>query len=127
MLVIVTLAGCGGQSGSESAADTDTGIEPQDPALVEAGSVLYQASCAECHGSDLRGTDQGPSHLSVVYEPTHHGDVAFQLAVLQGSRQHHWPFGDMEPVTGLTQDDVTKIIAYVREQQRIEGFEPYPP
>jgi hypothetical protein len=33
----------------------------------------------------------------------------------------------MAPVEGLTLDDVTAIIAFVREQQRIEGFEPYPP
>lgn len=30
----------------------------------------------------------------------------------------------MEPVDGLTGDD---IVAYVREPQRLFGFEPYPP
>jgi ubiquinol-cytochrome c reductase cytochrome c subunit len=31
-----------------------------------AGADLYAANCASCHGSDLRGTQEGPSHLSVV-------------------------------------------------------------
>lgn len=105
----------------------DTGIEPQDPELVELGAGLYEATCAECHGSDLRGTDKGPSHLSYVYRPNHHADGAFFLAVLRGSTAHHWRFGDMSPVEGLTTEDVEAIVAYVREQQRLEGFEAYPP
>lgn len=38
-----------------------------------------------------------------------------------------WPFGDMEPVPGLDDADIERIVAYVRENQRIHGFEPYPP
>jgi hypothetical protein len=30
-------------------------------------------------------------------------------------------------VPGLTPEDVTAIVAFVRENQRIEGFESYPP
>jgi hypothetical protein len=33
----------------------------------------------------------------------------------------------MPPVEGLSTEDVEAIVAFVREQQRIEGFEPYPP
>lgn len=105
----------------------ETGIPPQDETLVAEGDVLYQANCAECHGSDLRGTDKGPSHLSIVYEPNHHGDGSFALAAINGVRQHHWPFGDMDPVPGLDEADMERIIAYVRENQRLHGFESYPP
>lgn len=98
-------------------------IEPQDPELVEAGAELYAANCAECHGSDLRGTDKGPSHLSIIYEPRHHADGAFVFAIQRGSRAHHWPFGDMPPVEGLSPEDIEATIAFVREQQRVEGFE----
>lgn len=122
-MTLVVLAAACGDGGSAD----DTGIPVQNPQLVETGAALYEATCAECHGADLRGTDTGPSHLSRVYEPGHHGDAAFFLAVLQGSRQHHWRFGDMEPIDGLTQADVEAIVAFVRETQRIEGFEPYPP
>ena len=120
------IAACNSTSGSATTAG-DTGIAPQDPELVLTGEELYQANCAECHGTDLRGTDKGPSHLSIVYEPNHHGDGAFLLAIQRGVRAHHWPFGDMAPVAGLTQDDTAAIIAFVREQQRLHGFEPYPP
>lgn len=91
--------------------------------MVAVGEELYQATCAECHGTDLRGTDKGPSHLDAVYEPSHHADAAFFLAVQLGSRAHHFGFGDMAPVEGLTDDDVAAIVAYVRETQRIEGFD----
>ena len=115
-------AGCG--------ADTTgfvAGIPPQDPAVVARGEELYQASCADCHGVDLRGTDQGPSHLSEIYEPNRHADIAFLLAVRRGTPAHHWTFGAMAPVEGLSEDDVATIVAYVREGQRTEGFEPFPP
>ena len=116
----VVLAACGGGS-------SEADIPTQDPELVAAGADLYAANCAECHGTDLRGTDKGPSHLSEVYEPNHHADGAFLFAVQAGSRAHHWSFGDMPPVEGLSTEDVEAIVAFVREQQRIEGFEPYPP
>lgn len=118
--VMAALAGCASSSPGST-------IPTQDAALVGLGETLYEANCAECHGADLRGTDRGPSHLSQVYEPGHHSDDAFWLAVLQGSRQHHWRFGDMEPISGLSRQDVDAIVAFVRERQRIDGFEPYPP
>ncbi|NND84488.1 MAG: c-type cytochrome, partial [Acidimicrobiia bacterium] len=74
-LFAILLVACGNTA--ETGADAGTGIPVQDATLVAAGEPVYQANCASCHGSDLRGTDQGPSHLSVVYEPGHHGDIAF--------------------------------------------------
>jgi len=62
-------------------------VEPQDPALVAAGEPLYGASCAQCHGVDLRGTDRGPSHLSSIYQPRRHTDFAFVQAVKFGSQR----------------------------------------
>lgn len=113
---------CGGDgSGGQ------TTIPAQDPVLVSQGETLYQLSCAECHGTDLRGTDKGPSHLSAVYRPGHHADGSFLLAARVGVRQHHWRFGDMPPVPNLSDDEIEAITAFVREQQRVEGFEPYPP
>ena len=120
LAVALLVTACGETTG-------DTGIPPQDPQLVEAGARLYAANCAECHGADLGGTDKGPSQLSIVYEPGHHPDEAFQLAVLRGSPAHHWDFGPMPPVPGLSPEEVEAIIAFVRERQRVEGFEPYPP
>ena len=117
---LMVLTSC---NGSSPAAVT---VAAQDADLAAQGAVLYEAKCAECHGSDVRGTDSGPSLLSVVYEPGHHGDGSFQIAVLQGVRQHHWDFGEMAPVP-LEDGDIDKIIAFVRDTQGREGFEPYPP
>lgn len=102
-------------------------IPVQDPELVARGEQLYTANCAECHGADLMGTDKGPSHLSEVYKPGHHAGGAFLLAVQNGTRAHQWSFDDMPAIEGLSAEDVQAIVAFVREQQRIQGFEPYPP
>lgn len=118
--IYLLAAGCGG-------ADDGPGIPVQDSELVAAGEQLFVASCSQCHGPDARGTERGPSFLSEVYVPSHHGDGAFLLAVQNGSRAHHWNFGDMPPVPDLSAESVEAIVAYVREQQRVEGFEPYPP
>jgi len=85
------------------------------------GKRLFEENCAKCHGADLKGTDKGPPLLHRIYEPNHHSDVAVQLAVKNGSRQHHWRFGDMPPVAGLTREDVGHITAYIRRQQKAAG------
>ncbi len=119
-VLFLLLVACG------SSGTTEATVPAQDSDLVAEGNVLFQAQCAECHGSDVRGTDQGPSLLSVVYEPGHHSDQAFVLAALQGVRTHHWDFGNMAPVA-LEDGDIEAIIAFVRETQRVEGFERYQP
>ena len=90
---------------------------------ISAGQALYEATCAVCHGMDLRGTSVGPSFLSRVYEPGHHGDGAFVLAVTRGAPEHHWDFGPMPQVSGLDLDDIAAITAYVRSVQEAEGFD----
>lgn len=110
------LAGC--SSDSSTASNGDSAVQ---------GEAIYQQSCASCHGSDLRGTDEGPSHLSKVYEPGHHPDAAFRSAIENGARAHHWGFGDMAPVSGLDDDEIEAVIAYIRHQQEEHGFEAYPP
>lgn len=121
LVAVLVIAGCGGEDGGASNA------EAASPEVLTTGQALYEQNCAECHGVDLRGTDRGPSHLSVVYEPSHHADGAFLFAVLNGARAHHWNFGDMPPISGLDADDVAAITSYVRSVQEREGFEPYPP
>lgn len=96
------------------------------PATADAsaqGAEVYASSCASCHGADLRGTEKGPSQLSIVYEPNHHGDDSYRSAIANGAPQHHWNFGDMTPVEGLSDDDVEAVIAYIRSEQQRQGFE----
>lgn len=114
----MAVASCAGGATHPSAVATDQA----DPGLIASGAEVYARSCAACHGDDLRGTDRGPSPLSRVYEPGHHADEAFRRAIAVGSPQHHWGFGDMPAVPGLGAEEVDAVIAYVREQQRTEGF-----
>lgn len=93
------------------------------PAAGSTGAEIYASSCASCHGTDLRGTDKGPSQLSIVYEPNHHPDAAYRSAIINGAGQHHWNFGDMEPVEGLDDEQIEAVIAYIRSEQQRLGFE----
>ena len=88
----------------------------------ERGKAEFGTYCARCHGSGGKGTNQGPPLVHKIYEPNHHGDAAFQRAVAQGVRAHHWNFGDMQPVPGVSRSDVDKIVAFVRELQRENGI-----
>jgi len=94
----------------------------QVPFKYGLGQQKYAAMCAECHGEWLRGTDKGPPLLHGYYKPGHHGDRAFYGAILKGSQQHHWDFGDMPPVKGATQEDAQQIIPFVRWLQQAEGL-----
>lgn len=88
------------------------------------GQRAYDAKCAAYHGANGAGQDGiAPPFVHIMYEPNQHGDIAFQMAVQNGGRAQHWPFGDMPPVTGLTQGDVGNILAYIRALQRANGID----
>lgn len=82
------------------------------------GQLLYDKYCSSCHGIDLTGSDKGPPLLHPFYKPSHHGDQAFYRAALQGARQHHWEFGDMPPVEGMTAGKMDKVVPYLRYYQQ---------
>ena len=87
------------------------------------GKLLYQAKCAACHAVNASGQDGvAPPLVHKIYEPSHHGDESFQRAVSLGVQAHHWRFGNMPPVEGITRGDVKMIIAYIRELQRANGI-----
>ena len=95
---------------------------PTLSAAATAGEAVFDANCAACHGDNAAGRDgAGPPLVHKIYEPNHHSDAAFFLAARQGVRSHHWPFGNMPPVEGVSDDDVALIVAYVRELQRANG------
>ena len=82
------------------------------------GMEGFQSKCAECHGEWAEGTNQGPPLLHPYYLAGHHADPAFYRAILQGSPQHHWVFGDMPPVEGATTEDAKQITDFVRWLQK---------
>ena len=90
---------------------------------AQIGKRAFDATCAACHGANAAGQDGvAPPLVHKIYEPSHHGDDAFQRAAASGVRAHHWRFGNMPPVEGVTRGDVTMIIAYIRELQRANGI-----
>lgn len=92
-------------------------------AQAQMGERAFQAVCAACHGDNATGRmNMGPPLVHKIYEPGHHGDFAFQMAVDRGVQSHHWRFGDMPPQKGLTRSDVANIVAYVRALQVANGI-----
>ena len=91
------------------------------PAEFKRGEAAFNGHCARCHGERGVGTSQGPPFVHKIYEPNHHGDAAFQRAAAMGVRAHHWQFGDMPKIPGVTSAEVDEIIKYVRWLQRQAG------
>ncbi|WP_299075284.1 cytochrome c [uncultured Ruegeria sp.] len=87
------------------------------------GKVAFDVKCSACHGANATGL-QGlaPPLVHKIYEPSHHSDESFYVAVQNGVRAHHWKFGNMPPVDGLTRADVKGIVAYIRELQQENGI-----
>ena len=91
---------------------------------AQIGKIVFEAKCAACHGANAAGQNGvAPPLVHKIYEPSHHGDASFIQAAKNGVRAHHWGFGNMPPVEGLTTADVKMIVAYVRELQRSNGIE----
>ncbi len=87
------------------------------------GQEIFAANCQKCHGPHAAGSDQGPPLVHLIYEPNHHADISFQRAVEFGVKAHHWRFGDMPPVSGVSKDQVALVVEYVRELQRANGIQ----
>ncbi len=102
---------------------SSTGMNAMPPVDLALGKQLFLANCAACHGQDAMGTDQGPPLIHDIYKSSHHDDFAFYRAAANGSRQHHWQFGDMPPVSSVRIEDMRHIIAWVRSKQRQAGIE----
>lgn len=109
LLALAGASACGGGDGGS--------------ADIEEGERLFKANCAACHGLEAAGTQSGPPLVHPYYAPGHHNDAAFRRAARDGVPQHHWFFGDMPPVAGVSDEEIERIIAYVREIQRANGIE----
>ena len=97
-------------------------VVPEFSPLAKTGEQLFSANCLACHGENAKGTKSGPPLVHDIYNPGHHPDDSFYLAVQQGVRQHHWPFGNMPAQRQVCTADVRAIIKYVRELQVANGI-----
>jgi len=119
-LVVLCGALASGPIGCTAGSKDDTNSMPAE---LQQGEAKFKANCARCHGERAVGTNQGPPLVNKIYEPSHHGDAAFQMAAARGVRAHHWSFGDMPQINGVTPEDVAQITAYVRWLQRQAGIQ----
>ena len=112
VVVMALSAACsgGGESGSTQAGDYGEGEE------------LFNRTCSVCHGAAAVGTQAGPPLVHELYRPGHHPDISFRNAVKNGVISHHWEFGHMPPQPGVSDEDIEKIICYVRELQIAGGI-----
>ena len=90
---------------------------------AQIGQRVFEAKCADCHGANAAG-QQGvaPPLVHKIYEPSHHSDMAFVMAAKNGVRAHHWKFGNMPKIEGITEGEVKFVATYVRELQRGNGI-----
>jgi len=86
------------------------------------GEAAFNATCAQCHGENGAGTDQGPPLVHDIYNPGHHADEAIRRAVSLGVRRHHWPYGDMPRQEHVKPSEIEAIIVYIRELQAANGI-----
>ncbi|MBZ0130468.1 MAG: cytochrome c [Rhodobacteraceae bacterium] len=108
---------------AEGAAIADVRLPTKLSPDAEIGKLAFEAKCAACHGANAAGQNGvAPPLVHKIYEPNHHSDMAFVLAAQNGVRAHHWQFGNMPPVDGLTRSDIQFIARYVRELQRENGI-----
>jgi len=90
---------------------------------AQIGERVFNASCAACHGTNAAGQNGvAPPLIFITYAPNHHGDGSFLSAARNGVQSHHWDFGNMPPVDGLTNSDIAALVRYIRELQRENGI-----
>jgi len=91
---------------------------------AQLGKRIFDAKCSVCHGENAAGQNGvAPSFILQIYQPGHHSDMAFVGAAKNGVRgPHHWDFGSMPPVEGITDGEVKLVANYIRELQRANGI-----
>lgn len=112
-----------GADAAAPARPADEIVVPKLSGPATMGQIAFEENCAACHGKKAAGTDKGPPFIHKIYEPSHHADFAFQRAARMGVQAHHWRFGDMKPVEGVTDKQIEWITRYVREVQRANGIQ----
>ncbi|PCJ73540.1 MAG: cytochrome C [Rhodobacteraceae bacterium] len=119
----VPIVGAGHGAGAAAPAPKEgTIIIPELSQIAQSGQIAFKESCAACHGATLAGTDSGPPLIHQLYVPGHHGDTAIARAAKNGVISHHWGFGNMPPVAGITDANLRWITTYIREMQVANGI-----
>ena len=93
-----------------------------DPALIERGRGVYSATCAACHGADLRGGQLGGPNLlrSLVVLNDKEGELI--SPIIKGSRAER----GMPPLP-LPDDDIRAVSEYIHSVLATSGRQGGPP
>jgi len=136
LLPLLVLAACNQASSSSTpppaAKDAGVAAAPADAAKASSrvadGGKLWSTYCALCHGDQAQGyiADNAPSLVSPSFLES------VSDAFLRGSIMMGRPGTSMAPYSKnfggpLTDDDIGKIIAWVRSQHTIDAVHPTPP
>jgi len=112
-----------GSHASEEAALVAVDSSEEVPQEFQEGHARFHEFCSRCHGQGGSGTKNGPPLIHKIYEPSHHADITFFRAAQNGVRAHHWQFGNMPKIEGVTKEQVRNIVAYIRWKQRQAGIQ----
>ncbi len=112
---LLVVMACGGEAESPVGG-------PQLSPIAQEGEAVYSRTCVLCHGAGAMGSDTGPPLIHRLYNPGHHPDISFRNAVRDGVIAHHWEFGHMPAQPNVSDEDVEKIICYIRELQIAGGI-----
>jgi cytochrome c oxidase cbb3-type subunit 3 len=95
---------------------------PGDPAVITRGKTLYDATCAFCHGRDLRGGENGGPNLlrSEVTLTDKAGEQI--LPIVRGARAEK----GMPPIE-MSEDDVKAVAEYIHSKLALSPRQGMPP
>jgi len=123
LLAALSLGACSRSSSGPEDGPIGGPVTASGKASADAsGATLFAQNCQRCHGPNATGSNFGPPLVHKIYEPNHHPDAAFYRAAQAGVRAHHWQFGNMPRVANVNNEQVSKIIAYIRQLQRDAGI-----
>lgn len=114
-------------AGGENTGFDVTMVDVIVPALgneERGGEAAFNTFCIECHGRNAGGRDGfGPPLVHEIYEPGHHADISFLYAPKVGVKAHHWSYGNMPSIPGITDDETVLVLKYVRALQVANGIQ----
>jgi cytochrome c-L len=90
--------------------ENGTNVYRSDGAAVQRGKVLYEQWCQSCHNADASGKIGPPLVVGKYIYPQTATDVGMFSIIYAGASGAMQPFSKRD----LTQDDMLKIIAYIR-------------
>jgi len=99
-------------------------IVPDLGSAERGGEAAFNKFCAECHGRNAGGREGfGPPLVHEIYRSDHHADISFLYAPIVGVKAHHWDFGNMPSIPGISDQETALVLKYVRTLQAANGIE----